>query len=151
MPAIGDLFSPLEQTIRVHFLPTLTGKCAFSDVERQLISLPLRLSGLGIINPCATLAFHFAASQKVTGPLVSFILVQDSQFTVDVLNEQLALKQEIHLENRCRTKGLAASLHPLLPTELQRARELACLQSASSWLSVLPLDEHGFSLHKGEF
>ena len=46
---------------------------------------------------------------------------------------------------------MAASLHLLLPTELQRARELACLKGASSWLTVLPLDEHGFSLHKGDF
>ena len=151
MPGIGDLFSPLEQTIRVHLLPTLTGKCAFSDVERQLISLPSRLGGLGIINPYDASAFQFAASQRVTGPLVSLILEQDSQFTVDVLNEQLALKREIHLENHCRTKNLAASLHPLLPAELQRARELACLKSASSWLTVLPLDEYGFSLHKGDF
>ena len=49
LPGIGDLFSPLaEQIIRVHLLPTLTGKSTFSDVERQLISLPSRLGGLGI-------------------------------------------------------------------------------------------------------
>ena len=71
-------------------LATLTGKCAFSDVERQLISLPLCL---GIINPCDTSAFQLAASRRVTGPLVSLILKQDSQFTVGVLNEQLALKR----------------------------------------------------------
>ena len=49
-----------------------------------------QLGGLGIINPCDASAFQFAASQRVTGPLVSLILEQDSQFTVDVLNEQLA-------------------------------------------------------------
>ena len=112
--------------------------------------MPSCLGGLGIIDPCVTSAFQYDASQRVT-PLVSLILEQDSQFTVGVLNEQLALKQEIHLENRHRTEDLAASLHPLLPTELQRARELACLKGASSWLTVLPLDEHGFSLHKGDF
>ena len=117
-PGIGDLFSPLEQIIRVHLLPILTGKSAFSDVERQLISLPSCLGGLGIINPCVILAFQYDASHRVTGPLVSLILEQDSQFTVGVLNEQLALKQEIHLENRHRTEDLAASLHLLLPTEL---------------------------------
>ena len=45
----------------------------------------------------------------------------------------------------------AASLHPLLSIELQLARELACLKGASSWLTVLPLDDHAFSLHKGDF
>ena len=47
-------------------------------------------------------------------------------------------------EGVAASADLAASLHPLLPIELQRA-------GASSWLTVLPLDEHGFSLHKGDF
>ena len=145
-----ELF-PLEQTIRAYLLPALSGKCAFSDAERQLISLPSRLGGLGITDPCVSSAFQFDASQRVTGPLVSLLLEQDSQFTIEILNEQLALRQEIHLENRRRSEELAASLHPLLSTELQCARELACLKGASSWLTVLPLDEHGFSLQKGDF
>ena len=151
LPDIGELFSPLEQTIRMHLLPALSGKCTFSDEERKLLSLPSRLGGLGIIDPCVSSAFQFDASQRVTGPLVSPLLEQNSQFTIGILNEQLALKRGIHLENRCRSEELAVSLHPLLPTELQRARELACLRGASSWLTALPLDEHGFSLHKGDF
>ena len=151
LPDIGELFSPLEQTIRMHLLPALSGKCTFSDEERKLLSLPSRLGGLGIIDPCVSSAFQFDASQRVTGPLVSLLLEQNSQFTIGILNEQLALKRGIHLENRCRSEELAVSLHPLLPTELQRARELACLRGASSWLTALPLDEHGFSLHKGDF
>lgn len=151
MPDIDELLSPLEQAIRLHLLPALTGKCAFSDVERQLISLPSRLGGLGIIDPCVSSAFQFSASQRVTGPLVSHLVRQDPQFTVDLLNEQLSLKRALHFENHHRVEELAASLHPLLPSELQCAREFACLKGASSWLSVLPLDEHGFSLHKGDF
>ena len=151
LPGIGELFSPLEQTIRAYLLPALSGKCAFSDAERQLISLPSRLGGLGITDPCVSSAYQFDASQRVTGPLVSLLLEQDSQFTIEILNEQLALRQEIHLENRHRSEEFAASLHPLLSSELQRAGELACLKGASSWLTVLPLDEHGFSLHKGDF
>ena len=42
-------------------------------------------------------------------------------------------------------------MHFLLSNELQHARELACLKGASSWLTVLPLNEHSFSLHKGDF
>ena len=151
LPGIGELFSPLEQTIHAYLLPALLGKCAFSDAERQLISLPSRLGGLGITDPCVSSAFQFDASQRVTGLLVSLLLEQDSQFTIEILNEQLALRQDIHLENRRRSEELAASLHPLLSTELQHARELACLKGESSWLTVLPLDEHGFLLHKGDF
>ena len=78
LSGIGELFSPLEQTIRAYLLPALSGKCAFSDAERQLISLPSRLGGLGITDPCVSSAFQFDASQRVTGPLVSLLLEQDS-------------------------------------------------------------------------
>ena len=56
------------------------------------------------LDPCVSSAFQFDASQRVTGPLVSLLLEQDSQFTIEILNEQLALKQEIHLENRRRSE-----------------------------------------------
>ena len=95
-------------------------------------------------------AYQFDFS-RVTGPSVSLLLEQDPVFPVNGLNEQLALKQEIHLENRCRCGEVADTLHPLLPLELQRAREFACLKGASSWLTVLPLDEHGFPFTKVTF
>ena len=107
--------------------------------------MPSHLGGLDIIDPYVSSAFQFSASKRVTGPLVSLLLEQDSKFTVGELNEQLSLKKAIHLENHHWCEELAISLHPLLPTELQHARELTCLKSASSWLTVLPLDEHGFS------
>ena len=151
LPGISGLLSPLEQSICLHLLPALFGKCTLGDTERQLISLPSRLGGLGIINPCLSSSFQFEASQRVTGPLVLLLLEQDPRFTIGTLNEQLALKQGIHRENRRRSEESAASLHPLLSIELQRARELACLKGASSWLTVLPLDDHAFSLHKGDF
>ena len=47
---IAELLSPY---ICLYFLPTLTGKNAFSDIERQLLALPLCLGGLGIINSSA--------------------------------------------------------------------------------------------------
>ena len=122
-----------------------------SDVERQLISSPSRLGGLNIINSCISLAIRFEASQRLTGPLFSLLLWQDFQFTIGTLNKQLALKQGIYCENHCRSEESVASLHPLLLIELQRARELTCLKEVSSWLTVLSLDEHGFSLHKGDF
>ena len=106
------------------------------------------MGGLGIINPCISSAFQFEA---VTGPLVLLLLEQDPRFTIGTLNEQLALKQGIHCENRRSSEELAASLHPLLSIELQGAREMACLKGASSWLTVLPLDDHAFSIHKGDF
>ena len=103
LSGISELLSPLEQSICSHLLPALFGKCTFSDTERQLISLPSRLGGLGIINPCLSSSFQFEASQRVTGPLVLLLLEQDPRFTIGTLNEQLALKRGIHRENRHRS------------------------------------------------
>ena len=151
LPSISESLSPLEQNIRLHFLPTLTGKCVFSDLERQLLSLPSRLGGLGIINPCASSVAQFDSSQKVTGPLVSHLIEQITEFTVTELDKQFVLKQEIYLKNRRSCEELASALHPQLSLDLQCAREFACLKGASSWLTALPIDEHGFALHKSDF
>ena len=45
----------------------------------------------------------------------------------------------------------AADLYPQLPQDIQRAVDAAKEKGASSWLTTLPIDEHGFALHKGAF
>ena len=52
-PNIADLIKPLEETIRKVFLPNLTGQ---NDMERDMLALPTRLGGLGILDPCRTSA-----------------------------------------------------------------------------------------------
>ena len=39
----------------------------------------------------------------------------------------------------------------LLPDDLRRIVQLSSEKGASSWLSVLPIQEHGFALYKGAF
>ena len=39
----------------------------------------------------------------------------------------------------------------LLPDDLRRIVQLSSEKGASSWLSVLPIEEYGFALHKGAF
>ena len=38
-----------------------------------------------------------------------------------------------------------------MPAELQRILSYAIETGASSWLTILPMQEHGFALHKGAF
>ena len=51
IPDISNLLQPLEDAIRLHFLPKLTGQNPFNDTVRDLMALPARLGGLGITNP----------------------------------------------------------------------------------------------------
>ncbi len=69
IPGIQDLLIPLENEIHQTFIPALTGRPPCSKLERDLLSLPVRLGGMGLTNP-ATLSPHaFYASQRLTAPL----------------------------------------------------------------------------------
>ena len=65
-PNIEDLIKPLEETIRKVFLPNLTGQNAFNDMERDLLALPARLGGLGILDPCKKSAVHYVRDNLST-------------------------------------------------------------------------------------
>ena len=49
------------------------------------------------------------------------------------------------------TTSNKASLLEGATTSLKRSIELASEKGASNWLSILPLQEHNFSLHKTAF
>ena len=60
-------------------------------------------------------------------------------------------------KNRSRTrqrqneKAEANEIANKLPSNLQRAIEVSSEKGASTWLTTLPIDDHGFALHKGAF
>ena len=45
----------------------------------------------------------------------------------------------------------AQELKSNLPSDLQRVASASTEKGASSWLSTLPIEDHGFALHKGAF
>ena len=63
----------------------------------------------------------------------------------------MSAKQEIQKQKLERLKYLAAAIRPSLTSTLQRPMDLAQEKGASSWLSSVPLEEFGFTLHKGAF
>ena len=65
--------------------------------------------------------------------------------------DQMTIKAELqHLRQQQHLEAVA-ELQPRLPEHLHRAMELGSEKGASSWLSILPIEEHGFSLHKVAF
>ena len=50
VPDIEELLHPLKDAIRHQFLPAITGKQALNCMVRDVLSLPARSEGLGIIN-----------------------------------------------------------------------------------------------------
>ena len=150
IPDIADLLKPLEETIQQHLIPALTGRPPCSREERDLLALPVRLGGMGITNPVSTSHRNFEASTRLTSPLVATIATQDQDRLVDI-SEVLEAKASIRRSNREYQAQQAESVRGQLSPQLNRLVELAMEKGASSWLSVLPLDDHNFSLHKGAF
>ena len=65
------------------------------------------------------------------------------------IHEQLKhIKKEVHNNKRKHQQETAMQLKSELPPALQRSAELATEDGASSWLTAIPLDQYGFTLHK---
>ena len=148
---IGPLLQPLEDVIRSKFIPALSGMPAPSEEVRDLLALPCRLGGLGILNPTRTASHEFQASVEITTPIVSSILSHESRYTYETLSDQLSAVAEIKKRKRARQSSSASELKSKLPPDLQRAMDLSTEKGTSNWLTVLPVEEFGFSLHKGAF
>ncbi len=68
------------------------------------------------------------------------------------IQEQLKyLKKEAHNDACRHQQESARQLKSKLLPALQRSSELASIDSTSSWLTPIPLDEYGLTLDKGSF
>ena len=151
MENIGPQFKPLEDLIRLKFIPSLCGGPPPSDELRNLLALPCRLGGLGILNPTHSASHEYIASKEVTAPIVSSILNHDGSYTYEMFEDQSIASAEIKKQKQNRRTSQASQLKSQLPPDLQRAMDLSQEKGASNWLTVLPVEEFGFSLHKGAF
>ena len=151
VPDIADLLQPLEDAIRSKFIPALTGRDCVNDAERDLFALPARLGGLSLNNPVMSCNHEFTSSVDVTAPLATLILLQQPDLTPDTIHDQQRAKARARKTRRQHHSNTAVELKTQLPRHLQRAMELGSEKGASSWLSALPIEDHGFALHKGAF
>ena len=150
-PNIDLLLQPLEDCIRSRLIPALTGRAPPSDTVRELLALPVRLGGLGIINPTTLSSSEHLASINISAPLRNLILKQNHEYSFECYEAQINAKREAHKLNRDNARTSASLLRAAIPKSLQRAMDLAQEKGASSWLTSLPLEEFGLTLHKGAF
>ena len=147
---ISHLFSPLEKVLRDDFIPTIVGR-TISDIERQMIALPLRFGGLGIQNPVDTANREYTASNSITKQLQSLIFAQDTDLGKMDKSMVAHEKEMLKADKELFFKAEYNRLHQLLPAEQQKTFEEASQKGASAWLSALPLKAMGYCLNKSEF
>jgi len=115
-----------------------------------MLALPARLGGQGLTNPTITAKEQQAASQQISAPLVDQIINQDHQFR-DCHSAQQSIKRRTQHVKHTKRKEDAQNIQRNLPTALQHSMELSQEKGASTWLTALPINEHGFALHKAAF
>ena len=114
---IAPLLAPLEDAIRLHLIPALTGYAACSPILRDLLALPCRLGVMGIANPMDIADSQFDASVRVTAiaPLKELIKDQSSTaFPPDVHS----IKADVHSHHRSVIKARAQEVHAKLSQPL---------------------------------
>ena len=151
VPNISHLLAPLDDVLRTKLIPAITGQPPPNDLECDLFALPARHGGLGIQIPSKIADRELQSSQKVTLSLKHHILDQDREYGYDIIYDQLQNKANVSLDNKKRNQEKADKIYRQLPDMLQKAVDLAKVKGASTWLTVLPLMEHGFALHKQAF
>ena len=151
IPGIGPLLRPLDDAMWSTLLPALTGRPPPSALECSLFALPARLGGLGIGIPSKRATHEFRSSLLITSTLCNHILSQDHNYGYDIIAKQIEGKAQTRQENNERTSADADEIRELLPDSLQRVVDLANEKGSSTWLTALPLSEHGFALHKRAF
>ena len=68
LPNIEDLLKPLKRAISDVLTPSMVHhKC--TELERDILSLPVLLRGRGFVNPTQSASAEFQASVNVTAPL----------------------------------------------------------------------------------
>ena len=67
------------------------------------------------------------------------------------MTSQLTAKSEVRFTKKSISTEAASLLKERLPSDLQRAIDLAAEKGASSWLTTLPIEDHRFTLHKSAF
>ena len=115
------------------------------------MALPVRHGGLGITNPSKNVSTIYEASRKISEPLTILIHQQSHTCSPEVKSIQIRAKNNTRSLRRQHETSAAATLKARLPYHLQRAITASTEKGASSWLSTLPIEEHGYALHKGAF
>ena len=118
---------------------------------RELFTLPARLGGLRIPDLVSHSSKDYSDSIQLTSPLSELILLQKSDYSWEALDAQLSVKQAICREREATMRSVAEVIKAAASDSLRHAMALAQEKGASNWLTSLPLDEFGFSLHKGAF
>ena len=153
VPGVSELLQPLEDCIRDKLIPEWIKNIWLNATERDFLTLPTRLGGLGLINPVKRAEEEHQNSMRITRSLVDFIKAQDSDGEVDqreFQNIRKTISRERENSQKLEKKQIMTCFQRQ-GGDLPRRIQAACETGASNWLTALPIKAKGFNLNKEEF
>ena len=151
IPDISQLLQPLEDAIHHKLIPALTEGRACNEDDRALLSLPIRLGGMGIINPVKISDNEHENSKQATTALTEAIILQQRELPEDLDERNKAAKNMIREQRRQHQQEILDDLRSRMSSLQLRSNDIARATGSSNWLSTLPLVDKGFLLTKREF
>ncbi len=122
-----------------------------SQLEREILELPVRFGGLGIINPSTMSQREYQFSRKITESLVSLIKSRTNALEDldrgEITKKKLQLQKEKEVFLEERHSHLKEQADEKLQNHIDQAKE----KGASAWLTALPLSNLNYTLNKREF
>ena len=129
-------------------IPALIGR-KVSDLERRILSLPVRLGGLGISDPSKA-SLEFTASVAITHNLTEIIYNQETDFSN--YNQEAVKKtiSDVKTEKEKKLEEELKSIMEQVDDKMKRILELAQEKGSGAWLTALPVQSYGYTLNKQE-
>ena len=152
MSDIDDLLKQIDHIIDTKFLPAITEEQVISPLDRKLISLPIRLGGLGIPIFSEMSNESNSNSKSICAVLINEIKSQNeiSSLYLDIPSQKsarTAIKQQLNHKQ----KHVLDEIRSKMSIEQKLANDISQLKGSSSWLTSLPLAQEGYVLNKREF
>ena len=146
--SMSELMKPVEEIIQNDLLPSIIGESIIVN-ERQLYSLPARSGGLGISVFSEKAENDFDNSLYITAPLVALIVTQEETLpNNEIVNERIAtIKRNNSNQLSEKVNRIECELLPDMKRAVLQTKE----RGASSWLTVIIIQQNGFALAKSEF
>ena len=121
------------------------------DMERDLISLPPRLGGLGIINPTVLSNVEYDLSRIATSELTEAIKKQLTKLPDDFEEKTHADKQKAKMHRAGYYSGVFAEVTGQMSDVELKTNSINMEKVASNWLTTIPIGDFDFHLSKREF
>ena len=147
---ISHFMSPVEKVIKEKLIPALFDGFPLSEKFRKLLALHCKLGEMGIIDPTENANDEYNNSRELTGQLTSSIKQQEYRYTVSDKNSK-SCKSSIKKKRKDKHLNILTSLREQMSSKYRRLNDIAQEQGSSSWLTILPIKQLGFSLSKAEF